>query len=271
MCYIQCMEKRTITIRPSSIQSYNDCARRAVLGIIPELLPIEPKTMPRNIGAVIGTACHHAARHLLEEIASDGCPIIGEAIEVAVESYTEKISGSEVQYDATTRSRTKGIDQVSGILRVFLPELSKIATIENIIAIERRVIADIGDGFDLSGQPDLILKTGVFDWKFGGVSRPAHAQLGAYSLLQRSIGNRLTDGVICHVPRGKETISQTRYDLSIAEKYAYASVKKIIRDIKNYRETENTEIFTANPSSQICTPKYCKAYGTEWCQLTEGK
>ena len=138
------------------------------------------------------------------------------------------------------------------------------------IAVEEYLKAEIEDGFVLSGHVDVTEEFDLHDLKTGKNQRANQAQYGAYALLRRSHGgnaNKLVEDYIRRVsvrsvqPDPEHVI----YDGARAERQAMATVKKIITDVKLFRETKDPWSFVANPNSFLCGDKWCPAFGTKFC------
>ena len=44
-----------------------------------------------------------------------------------------------------------------------------------------------------------------------------------------------------------------------------ATVRKIVQDVKLFRETQDPWSFVANPNSFLCSDKFCPAFGSKFC------
>jgi hypothetical protein len=144
---------------------------------------------------------------------------------------------------------------------------------------EHGLSADCGDGWILTGHPDLIDEHRFLeDTKTGAVVRPYQGQLGGYSLLVRSNGITSLSGVgMRYIPRMGKTKHQTppvltSYPVAPCERNAMGTIMRIKSDMSLFDRSQDLELsFPCNQSSMMCTPKYCMAYGTDFCELTKGK
>lgn len=269
------MQNEKTKIRCSYLQSYNDCARRTAAKIIADTLQAqgyELEKRSQGAGAVIGTACHRGSYHYLACL-KDGVPVTAQdAIDAAISKYDES-TAEGIQFDTRTNSNRVAHRQIATILTNLLAGIKPEAG-QYILDLERRIEADIEDGFVLSGQPDVALISSLDDTKFGGVLRPAQCQFGGYILLRRSIGHVVKKCRMIYAPRvsvgsAYPGVQKIEYNPGICASAAYSTAQNIIADIKAYRETENPSEFQANPMSQMCSSRYCEAHGTDWCELTK--
>lgn len=260
-----------IEIRASSLSGYVDCARRSAANIFSNAITAAGYTLrhtPQNIGAMIGTAMHEGCHFSLEnkmkngEIGSDA-----EARDFALESLENALSEDDVIYDRkVTFDKNDAIYQVQSLLNVCRRDV-----IPNItpLMVEKRLKAQVGN-IILSGQVDMGVQTGVNDWK-SGTKRHHINQMGAYGLLARTHNfpsEKLNEIFIPRVKTDQHQPTATfySYDSAVAENSALAVTKRIGRDFEEFQKTGNRFAFMANPSSMLCSDKYCKAYGTDFCR-----
>lgn len=195
------------------------------------------------------------------------------AIDAAIDKYEEKTSQG-VDFDDRTNSHNAARKQIRTILTNLLSEINPDAG-KNILDLERRIIADIDEDFQLSGQPDIAMVSSVDDTKFGGVLRPAQCQFGGYSLLRKSVGHVVKKTRMIYAPRvsvgsAYPGVQVVTYDPAVCERAAWWTIKSIVRDVRRYRELQAPTVFQCNPMSQMCSSRYCEAHGTDWCEITKG-
>ena len=254
-------------IRASSLPHYTDCYRRAAAKMLTaELVQdgFNVRSSQSSIGAAVGTATHNAMEVALLLKAEDK-PFEKELSEVAEISISKAIEKGII-WDATTPTKDVAIKQaVRQALSVvnFFPELKG-------INIEEEFRANIDDEFVLSGHIDIRIGRKIQDLKTGTMSRANQAQYGAYSLLCRSNGIEIDEIGEIYVRRIGITKPQpdpvyVQYDVASAERMAYEIINKMKSDITKYRDSKSVWSFLANPNSLMCTPDYCPAYGTNFC------
>jgi hypothetical protein len=175
-----------------------------------------------------------------------------------------------VVWDTTTGNGNDAERQVRTLSKSFVTEVAPNIAPQ---AIERRRRAQFLENVIISGQSDAEETDAINDWKCGKMLGNYHGQLGAYSLLRRGEGAGVTRLSLWHLPRvpvKKPYPGAYRHnvDVDIAERAAWATIQHIIRDVRQFLATRDPWSFAANPSSVICGDKYCRAYGTPWCELT---
>jgi hypothetical protein len=113
-----------------------------------------------------------------------------------------------------------------------------------------------------------------------GMAMPASydAQLGAYSMLARTHGLDIKRGSIDFIQRVRRHAHQPApvtktTNLAHAETAAANIIKRIASALETFRLGDRRRniaagdpwAFLANPSSNLCSPKYCPAWGTGFC------
>jgi len=255
------------------IPGYADCPRRACIPIIRAAAEETGYTFhdtPQGIGAAVGTGLHAGARYALEEKQAGRAVSKNDAEERSVCNLRETIK-TGVQWDPTTPEQNTAERQLRTLARSFVDEVAPAVTP---VIIESRRRAKFLDGVTISGQPDVEEPGAISDWKAGSKLGSHHGQLGAYSLLKRGgEGGTLTRLSVWHLPRvpaRKPYPGARRHDLdvNVCERAAWATIQHIIRDVRQFTETKDPWAFQANPGSMLCSYKYCRAFGTSWCELT---
>jgi hypothetical protein len=150
------------------------------------------------------------------------------------------------------------------------------------IIVEERLEAEVEPGLILSGQPDIVAREphGLRDLKTGARPPSSFApQLGGYSLLARSHNLDIQNAAIDFVQRVRinkpqpDPVSKT-VAVATAETAASNILRHIAGDLDTFRHGDPVRrilpgdpwAFQANPASILCSPKYCPAFGTEFCK-----
>jgi len=266
----------SMKIHASTLSSWSDCPRRAAARLLCDEIKEEGYTLrPRqqSIGAIVGSGAHDAAGLILSERAQGRAVSTSAATEVAVESFRRQCDG-EIMWDSTTPTRTAGEKQVAQQTRIFSE--SAAASIEP-VGVEIRRSAQINN-FTITGRYDVELVDGAIeDHKFGSGNWPAAGQLGGYSLLKKSANGAsataLRINYVARVPVGKSHpgLVQTTYSVEACEREAWATIQRITAGVLAWRAAKTPLVFACNLQSVLCSPKYCSAHGTEWCELSKGK
>jgi len=254
-------------IRPSSLSSYIDCGRRAATKLFWREIAdagFVLRQLSAGIGAATGTATYAAMAFMLKEKMLTGD--LGNETEPdqrAMESLKEQIAPG-VTFDTTSPDLNTAQRQV---LRQAKSYRLYIAPKLNPVAVEQRYEAET-NGMMLSGQPD-VAADGVHDLKTGKL-RANHPQYGCYSLLLRTHGIETPRIIEDFVPRisinkPQPEPQQIVYDVAQCETVAMSLIKKLERDYREFLETSDPNAFMANPSSMLCSEKYCPAHSTSFC------
>lgn len=272
----------TTIIRASSLPTYGDCSRmwaartlwKEVTGAGYQL----QSNMRNSIGAGVGTATHGGAAYIMTEKMNTG--EIGNQTEAEQRALSdlETATSEGVIWDTETANLNDAQKQVVRMIKVFRATLA----VELIpIAVERRLECGLGDDFILSGQSDMQLVSphGIDDLKTGRIARMHYPQLGSYSLLARTAHpdievKSLRSQFIQRVrPEKEQPLPVTEeYDQVVAEQAAMGAIRRIKQDVAEFRrrlqdgDAPPEHSFLANPSSMLCSEKYCAAYGSDFCR-----
>lgn len=266
-----------IIIRASATSAYPDCPRREAAKGWPDIIEAAGftlRTRAASVGAVIGTSVHTAAEYTLKtkldtgELGNDT-----EAEDRAI-ARLEYAKEDGIIWDDTSPGEDPAKFQIARMTRMYrrerAPEIQP-------IAVEKRLGIDAGDGFTVSGKSDLVAivesedATAITDLKTGVIERVNIAQLGTYSLIERSHG-RSVDIVQedflqrVNVKKPQPAPVFRRYEIELAEQVAEMRINQMKRDATTFLKTQDPQSFPANPMSMLCSPKYCPAYGSDFCR-----
>lgn len=267
-------------VRASALSNYADCPRRSAARLFKsDILAAgyDLRETPRNIGASIGTSVHAAAALTLrEKMAYGSAAPLTTATDCAVEEY-RAIAEAGMLFDRETPTSNAAETQIVRMVGAFQREIAP--QIEPVI-VEERMEADTGFGLILTGQSDVLAREPgrLRDLKTGKRQSMHAPQIGAYSLLSKSHGLEVNEACVDFVQRVPVSKPQpdpvtTPYELARAENAAVNVLRHIAQDIQVFREGhEATGIlpgdawaFSANPSSMLCSDKWCSAWGTSFC------
>lgn len=278
-----------IFIRASTLSIWSDCERRAFARLnrreVTEAGHIL-RDPARGIGAIEGTVVHGAIEFMLLHKAVTGkLPPETEPQDIARTKLREQVeNGGEVQYDGPRGVTHRLGDAIDQVVRMVLTyQLHTAAKIKAIVTVEKRLEAEQEDGaIILSGQADLVCREpgSIRDVKTGIVAPPSFKpQLGGYSLLSRSHGLDIERASIDFIPRVRRNTPQpppVTYTTNVrdAEVAAASIIKRIASATETFRLGDKKRdiiagdpwAFLANPSSNLCSPKFCPAWGTSFCR-----
>lgn len=271
----------SVLVRSSSLSGYPDCPRRAATKLFHreiETAGYSLRTLPSNVGAAVGTGVHAAAALILKEkAATGGLPPLNVATDAAVEELRNAVDQG-ITWDKETPILNEAELQVGRMVQVYRHQVAPV--VEPLI-VEERLEAQVSPAIVLSGQSDVIAREPgrVRDLKGGKVMGMHAPQIGSYSLLARSNAIDVTDAVVDWIQRVPLKKPQPdavtyRYDVSIAETAAVNVLRHIEGDLATFRNGDMERhllpgdpwAFVANPSSKLCSAKWCPAHGTAFCR-----
>ncbi len=270
----------TTFVRASALTGWPDCPRRGAAKLFKAEIISAGYTLretPRGIGATVGTAVHSgAALTLTEKMNTGSLAPLSAVTDCAVESYREG-AAEGVLFDKETANSNAAEKQITQMVesyqRCVAPEIEP-------VIVEERLEADTGFGLILTGQSDVLAREPgkLRDLKTGKRNGLHTAQLGAYSLLSKSHGLDVNTACIDFVQRVGVTKPQpdpviTPYNIAACENAALNTLRHIKADLQVFREGNpalgilpgDAWAFAANPSSMLCSEKFCPAFGTNFC------
>lgn len=279
------MNSTSLTVvRASSLSGYADCPRRAAARMfrqIVEAAGFKLRETGKSIGAAVGTSVHKAAFIMLSEKAKTGSlPPETVSSDAAAETMRAEIVDGMI-WDRETPELNTAQQQVLRMARVYRTQVAP--GIQPLI-VEERLEAEVPwtrSKLVLSGQADVIAREPgrINDLKTGKRKGNHNGQIGAYALLART--NAIQDineaGIdfVQRVTLKKPQPDAVRDSVPVerAEQTASNILRHIDGDLATFREGDperrilpgDPAAFLANPSSMLCSPKWCPAFGTDWC------
>lgn len=270
---------RTI-IRPSALASYGDTPRRTAATLFKDEFQAAGYTVndtPGGIAATVGTALHRGAELLLTDKMKGqyGPGSLSSATDAAIENLRSNAQRGIVM-DATSPTVSTAEKQVARMTDCYAQHA--VPDIEP-IALEQRLVIDMGDDFVLSGQSDVVALAPegcLEDTKSGVISRTHAAQLGGYTMAQRAHGRDIKFARTRFIQRVSIKKDQPppavqRYELWAIEPITAIRIRNIKRDLMEFRrlvEVGNADPISAidcNPMSMLCSRKFCGLWGTDGC------
>ncbi len=258
-------------IRCSMLPGWVDCARRAAAkqyrGLVEEH-GFKLMKLPPAVGASVGTAVHAAVAALLTAKRDGLAPDMPAALEIAVTEFTEEIRAG-CEWDDTTPNTQVAKRQIESLTRAYLPILE---TVEPIL-IEKQFKVKLPGDWVLTGKIDLYAEGNhLDDLKTGALPRPYIQQAGGYVLLLESHDRPVESAGTTFVQRVRPNKPQPApvchaFPLESARRSAWAAIQEIQHDVGAFAATGDPWSIRANPMSMMCTPKYCPAWGTDFCTV----
>ena len=261
-----------LVVRASITSGYTDCPRRAATQILAGQIagPFGLAPSRAHVGALAGTAVHAANNAALAEKVKTGALAPADACDdAAVEALHTGLREAEaVTFDDDSPSMHAA---EATVLRQVAMYRSAVAERIDPEAVEMRVEAETPErDIAISGQPDVLCRDGTLRDTKTGRRRVNAAQYGTYSRLLRSNGRPVLAIVEDHLERvhpsrPQPPLEQIPVDLDTAEAMSAAALARIIADLRAWSRLGTPEVFPANPLSNLCSPKFCRAWGSRWC------
>ena len=271
-------------IRPSSLVGFSDCPRRFAARHLPDLVAEAGYDLRRgllsHVGAAVGTAVHAAAAYTLEQRRDTG--EMGSASEAEARAETALVErmAEGTMWDEVTPSLPTAKVQAAKMTRSYRRHIAPFVVP---LLIEERLVADVGDGWQISGQPDVLAgdpNNVLRDEKSGTRRRNNSNQYGAYAILLAAHGlapQRLLEDFIPRVRVSAEQPPPETHEIPLRHAVAEAwdtidgvkgAVTEFQRRAADPSGRDPAGAFRANPSSSLCGEKWCPAYATSFCKIT---
>lgn len=272
------METEFYEISASATPTAHDCMRRCASKAFGARKPKESRfgkllieagfEFPKrgtNYGQVVGSSIHD----VVDKFISTGNE--EESLQSGIDYLYENCSNAEGDSTTPTIKMAEHQTVLIGkyVVRNILPTL-------DIAFHEMELKATLNKNFILTGHIDIGAfdendQINIRDWKFGKNANGYGAQIGCYDyLLDANEWNTSGKHFIDHIPRTKTTIKHTPITIN-AEKanlLARGTVRNIVNAVNQFEKSGNPEVFIANPSSSLCSAKFCPAFGTSFCPYT---
>jgi hypothetical protein len=278
--------ERDMNIRASMLPGVADCERRAMGSQYRkkfEKLGYVFKQLAPSVGSAIGTAFHHGTGKLFYQKWEGSDPNLDDATEQAIIGFRSEVESGAI-WDETTQNVNVAEGQLMNMIREALNGPVKTDMPLTIIvegkptpAIEMSLTAKVGEGWTVTGHPDLAtVQNALRDWKGGSVNREYFQQIGCYSMLVKA--NKIMDEVKelykdfirrCKKTKLQEPWEAKQYPVAASESAAKGIIKRIISDMQLFDDTGDLDMaFPINRHSMMCSPRYCSCWGTNFCPLS---
>ncbi len=271
-----------MNIRASMLPDYTDCARRAAVKQFRSMFERQGYEFRQTVfgtAAAVGTAGHKGGELMMIKKWGHHEVKPEDVTEEAIEGFKEEIKDGAEWDDKIPNAQTAitFIRSIIGAYYIGPYQTEMPATINDLPALELSLKANAGDGWLLTGHPDLFTDKGiVWDTKTGAKLNPYYAQLGANSLLLRSSGEVVTGAGIHFIKRPTKSSPHTycetvEYPLSASERAAKAVIDRIKADVTAFGATQRPDVFMCNLQSHLCSDRFCPAHSTPFCELSGKK
>lgn len=279
-------------MRASSLPSFNDCALNASCHIkvidgdkqvgLPEFMGFTLNRSDKSgRKSVVGTALHKAGETYLQA-KIDKKPISLLAAREAMMQNLDENFVEDEETNAAEKKESRPIatkDSAAEYLDAMWRTLGPVVEKFDPIAVEIETTRVLDENTVITGHPDWVLRVPggikVDDLKTTGAPVPMTfpAQVGEYINQIEDMGlyeEEIVEGGTTAVRRLKQkppTVHKTSYDVGAIKEFANNTAHRFSANIDRFLATGDPNSFNANPKSNICNPKYCPAYGTDYCKV----
>tara|TARA_Y100000310_G_scaffold76159_1_gene72585 strand:- start:2115 stop:2849 length:735 start_codon:yes stop_codon:yes gene_type:complete len=228
------------------------------------------KYLTHGVSAAVGTGVHSGASHALGKKKDGLRPDLGILEDISIQSFRSEIADG-VDYDGTTGNANTAEKQIRSMSSLYynqvLPEIDP-------ALVEHAMKVDTKDGYVVSGHADVITEEAVRDLKTGKMLT-CHAQLGGYELQRRFHGMKKSKSVIIDsIKRPPKTAPRPKYEKLVYNPelctiLAQQTIGRIKADMDRFckgKDAGLSRCFQPNTMSVLCGPKYCPAFGTDFCE-----
>ncbi len=273
--------------RASSLITWQDCPRRWMAQQRRRLLAnlgFELASRPSSIGAHVGSGAHAAVGWTWEELTRSGeLPPVTLADERGITKLRERAREDGVLFDPTTPNLNDAELAIRKMVRAYRDHMSAST---RAIMVEAAMVGRVGGDWYLTGHCDAYLEQDLGlspdgvpmsilrldDFKTGVTIPAPVAQLGSYIWLGRARGLKPKAASVTFLRRTRRTADQPPPLVrTISPQLAERTARTVLGDLTAKVEAFETAadpdplIIPCNPSSHLCTAKYCPAFRTRWC------
>lgn len=262
-----------LVIRPSSTNTWFDCEARTAARSYPYLViskGYELRTLPKHVGAVVGTGTHAGAEFMQRKRLSDAeLGKTSEAVDYAIARMEEEIAENEVFWDDATPRFNDAQFQVQRMVTAYRRDVAEQI---RVIAIEERLEGMVSENLMISGKADVItiLPGMLRDTKTGKRKSYCLPQLGSYSSLTRAHGHQVEKVGVDYIPRvsvkkEQPPVESSEASRELAESVALRTIKRMDASLREFQQTGDLRVFSRNPSSGLCSNRFCPLHSTPAC------
>ena len=256
-----------ITIRPSSIDTFYNCAYKWGKAHLEGV-----NTIP-NSRAALGTGIHAGVEHMWNEAIESGkkAPNLSSMVDAAMSSWKEETHDG-VSYDEGEDEKTIATEIIRGT-EAFIEDVVEFTPIPT--AVETRLSLDIDHVFvkRLSGTVDYIAPNTIADVKTSKrkpMVKNYMTQQSIYKFLAEANGytadTMLIQGVVLRKTGAEGMVLTQPTDVQQAKGLVNSMLDTLTLVNKDIAPIET--ILRGNPKYYLCSDKYCSEYNT--CPFVKG-
>ena len=269
----------TVSFRSSMLPAYEGCCRRFGAAYLFETgldkeLGIKLNRPKAHVGSAVGTSCHSGHAYLMEAFATTGehggDERAGYAMDVARTQFGEIAKDDGIGYDKTTATQQGAEAAITRMIRRLHQDYQPDSMP---ILVEAKLKATVLPGLELTGHVDLYLIEKALNDLKTGVWRPQpFSQFGSYGLIMEANQIPVETMTTLYLPRVSTKREQPPCELipirpAIAKRQALSVARHAHRDVTAMLDSGDVEHLVANPSDNLCDPRFCPAFGTKFCAI----
>ena len=266
----------SIAIHGSSLDGWANCARQQMASSYPHLLKqhgYTVKELRRWVTPLAGTAIHEAAHTLNVDFMKTKLVATEELILHAVNEGMSKFKSlllKDLENGHDTKYTIKFPDMLS--IRAHVEAYTRLYAIQilpqrNLEISEQHFNIPINDEFHFKSTLDSFGGGVLYDLKTGAVKTPAYHQLGIYVYLLKTLGFQVDSAQLDYIQRPKEFEPPVhrviKYNATECEQMAKYMTIKVMKDIKEFIQSGDINVLTANPRASSCNMIMCPLFGIE--------
>ncbi len=233
-----------------------------------------------HVGTVVGSAAHDGVAFLLKQFHAKGNwgdkTTAKHAASYAGEYVARESRESGMIFDNTSKSAQFAVAAATNIVNEYHTKITPKGQTEiiekNLGCIFQDPIS--GTEYEVTGTVDrFIILDGVLrDLKTSPKLKSHHAQIGAYIDILETHGYEVRSALIDHIPRTRpgrmqDPLKVVKVGKAMARGHSRSVHAKMHNNVERFIDCGNPSVFVANPSCDLCNPKFCQAYGTEFCPI----
>ena len=283
---------QTFEVRASSLSGLPDCELRWFARSFPALVKkagYDLRSIRPTVAAPIGTACHAGGAFMLDRLMDTeeiSRADVNMAKDRALFEFRRIFLETEAECDEVSPTRRDSETQIGRMVEAIAEHAATLKPIR----VERRISGRVpGTRLILTGQPDNIDGLGgpicdtadsaIRDLKCGKALWYADPQLGAYAFLETAYGSTISEVWLdwCQrtpVKRFQPKVSPRKMDLNACKSSAWSILQEADRALRRWTDgspeagisAQCPDSFMANPSSRLCSARWCPAFGTPFCR-----
>lgn len=260
-------------LRPSSLSGFWDCQRRFAARQFPEKFRALGYVVggdKKNAGSSLGTSMHVTFNAILKANSEGKSLTEAEASEIAISDYEQAEAKQEIQYTSAIKDKDKVIKKMV-MMTPSLINISKEIDVDQVDVFAERKFPYHDITLTFKGTADVVTKDDLIVDLKTGISKPKTSWLqycGYYFLFKpkRDIKGLKEFFVSSTKPENNQT---KVYGSRDAMPHFTKAFNAILDKTNLFYDKKDVDVFEINPSSMLCSRKYCTIYGTDACPVSK--